>query len=75
MNQKQNDILKECLSHIEKNTGTLLEANIDKEILTMNLFSKGFRLWQTKQLTEQTIIDIASISLCLLLNDTEKKKP
>lgn len=75
MNQKQSDTLRECLSHIEKNTGTLLEANLDKEILTMNLFSKGFRLWQTKQLTEQTIIDIASISLCLLLNDSEKKKP
>ena len=67
MNQKQSDIIKECLSNIEKNTGTLLESNIDKDILTMNLFSKGFKLWKDKRLTEQSIIDIASISLCLLL--------
>lgn len=75
MKQNQSDLLHECLSHIEKNTGTLLDADIDKEILTMNLFSKGFKLWRTKQLTEQTIIDIASISLCLLLSDREKKSP
>ena len=67
MNQKQSDIIKECLSNIEKNTDTLLDSNIDKDILTMNLFSKGFKLWKDKRLTEQSIIDIASISLCLLL--------
>ena len=67
MNQKQSDIIKECLLNIEKNTGTLLDSNIDKDLLTMNLFSKGFQLWKDKRLTEQSIIDIASISLCLLL--------
>ena len=67
MNQNQSDIIKECLSNIEKNTGTLLDSNIDKDILTMNLFNKGFKLWKDKRLTEQSIIDIASISLCLLL--------
>jgi len=32
MNQKQSDIIKECLSNIEKNTDTLLDSNIDKDI-------------------------------------------
>jgi len=67
MNQTQTQRLKDLLENIKHNTGKLLEGDYPNDLLFTNLISRGSKVFISKDLTDQNLIDIASIGLCLLL--------
>lgn len=67
------DILKELLSKISDNTKTLLSEKFQNSTLIQNATSRGMRVLKG-ELTKQLIIDLCSIALTLLIQNTRTNR-